>query len=177
MIRLISQFVQAIALFAVAHSQSCSTGDTLGKEQEEKRQFEFLLGEWEVVASEGHTTTGESSIQLLLDQCMLETTTDGGTGKSFLPFDPGTKKWIQDWVDSQSNSVHFDGGMEKDGVMHYYAGDFDAQSKPIKRHMQFFNLDQDYLRQLSQQSSDGGKTWQMQYDFLYVRKSKVSEGR
>ena len=170
MIRLISQVMQAIALFAVAHGQSDSARDTPGKEQEEKRQFDLLLGEWDVVTSEGHNTTRDSSIQLLLDQCVLENTAGGGTGKSFSPFDTGTKKWIQDWVDSQSNSARFDGGMEKDGVMHYYADDFDAQGKPVKRHVLFFNFDKDHLRHLCQQSSDGGKTWQMQYDFLYIRK-------
>ena len=138
---------------------------------EEYRQFDFWLGEWDVVTSDGHNPAGSSSIQLLLDQCvLLENWTGGGTGKSFNHFDTRTKKWIQDWVDSQSQSVHFEGGVEKDGVMHYYADDFDAQGKPIKRHMQFFNLDKDHVRQWSQQSSDGGKTWHTQYDFLYIRR-------
>jgi prolyl oligopeptidase PreP (S9A serine peptidase family) len=54
--------------------------------------------------------------------------------------------------------------------MHYYADDVDAQGKPVKRHLQFFNLDKDQVRQFCEQSTDGGKTWQTQYDFLYVRK-------
>jgi len=137
----------------------------------EYREFDFWLGEWDVVTSDGHNPAGASSVQLLLDQyVLLENCTSNGTGKSFNHFDPRMKKWIQDWADSQSNSVHFEGGVEKDGVMHYYADDFDAQGKPIKHHVQFFNLDQDHVRQLCQQSSDGGKTWQMQYDFLYIRK-------
>jgi tetratricopeptide (TPR) repeat protein len=141
--------------------------------QAEYREFDFWLGEWDVVTSNGHNPAGASSIQLLLDQCvLLENWTggSGGTGKSFNHFDTRTRKWIQDWVDSQSNSVHFEGAMEKDGVMHYYAEDLDAQGKPVKRHLQFFNLDKDHVRQFSQQSSDGGKTWQTEYDFLYVRK-------
>lgn len=134
-------------------------------------EFDFWLGEWDVVTSDNHNPDGTSSVQLLLDQhVLLENRPDGGTGKGVNHFDTRTKKWIQDWVDSQSNSVPVEGGVEKDGVMYYYADDSDAQGKPIKLRMQFFNLDQDHVRQLCQQSSDGGKTWQMQYDFLYVRK-------
>jgi len=137
----------------------------------EYREFDFWLGEWDVVTSEGRNPAGASSVQLLLDQCvLLENWSGGGTGKSFNHFDTRTKKWIQDWVDSQSHSVHFEGGIEKDGVMHYYADDLDAQGKSVKRHMQFFNLDKDHVRQFCQQSNDGGKTWQIQYDFLYIRK-------
>ena len=133
-------------------------------------EFDFWLGEWDVV-TDSRNPDGASSVQLLLDQhVLLENRTDGGTGKSFNDFDTRTRKWIQDWVDSQSSCVPFEGGAEDDGVMHYYADDSDAQGKPIKLHMQFFNLDQDHVRQVCQQSSDGGKTWQMQYDFLYVRK-------
>ena len=35
--------------------------------QEEYRQFDFWLGEWDVVTSEGHNPAGASSVQLLLD--------------------------------------------------------------------------------------------------------------
>jgi tetratricopeptide (TPR) repeat protein len=94
--------------------------------QPEYRQFDFWIGEWNVVTTQGQNPAGTSSIQLILDQCViLENWTGGGTGKSFNHYDTRLKKWIQDWVDSQSNSVHFEGGVDKDGIMHYYADDLD----------------------------------------------------
>ncbi|HEY2391957.1 MAG TPA: hypothetical protein VGK22_12365 [Candidatus Angelobacter sp.] len=139
--------------------------------QPEYRKFDFWLGEWDVVTTQGHNPAGSSSIQLILDQCvLLENWTGGGTGKSFNHYDTRLKKWIQDWVDSQSNSVHFEGGVNKDGIMHYYADDLDPQNKPIKRHLQFVPIDPDHVRQFSQASNDGGKTWTPQYDFTYIRK-------
>jgi tetratricopeptide (TPR) repeat protein len=138
--------------------------------QPEYRQFDFWIGEWDVVTTQGHNPAGTSSIQLILDQCVvLENWTGGGTGKSFNHYDTRMKKWIQDWVDSQSNSVHFEGGLEN-GVMSYFADSADAQGAPIRRHMQFIKIDADHVRQFSQASSDGGKTWLPEYDFTYIRK-------
>jgi tetratricopeptide (TPR) repeat protein len=136
----------------------------------EYRQFDFWVGEWDVVTTDGHNPAGNSSVQLILDQCaLLENWTGGGTGKSLNHYDTRLKKWIQDWVDSQSNGIHFEGGLEN-GVMSYFADSADAQGKPLRRHMQFVRIDADHVRQFSQGSSDGGKTWTPEYDFLYIRK-------
>jgi len=40
----------------------------------------------------------------------------------------------------------------------------------VKRHLQFFKLGPDKVRQFSQQSTDGGKTWTPEYDFTCIRK-------
>lgn len=136
----------------------------------EYRQFDFWIGEWDVVTTNGHNPAGSSSIQLILDQCVvLENWTGGGTGKSFNHYDTRLKKWIQDWVDSDSNGVHFEGGLEN-GAMSYFADSADAKDAPIRRHLQFVKVDADHVRQFSQASSDGGKTWNPEYDFTYIRK-------
>jgi hypothetical protein len=138
----------------------------------EYRQFDFWIGEWDVVTTQGHNPAGTSSIQPIIDQCvLLENWTGGGggTGKSFNHYDTSRKIWMQDWVDSQSNSIHFEGKLE-DGVMSYYADSRKPDGTPIRRHLQFFKLDADHVRQFSQQSSDGGKSWTTEYDFTYNRK-------
>jgi hypothetical protein len=123
-----------------------------------------------VVTTDGHNPAGTSSVQLILDQCVvLENWTGGGTGKSFNHYDTRLKKWIQDWVDSDANGVHFEGQLEN-GVMSYFADSADTKGLPIRRHMQFVKLDTDHVRQFSQASSDGGKTWNPEYDFTYIRK-------
>jgi hypothetical protein len=136
----------------------------------EYRQFDFWVGEWDVVATQGHDPAGSSSIQLILDQCvLLENWTGGLTGKSFNHYDTTTKKWIQDWVDSQSNSVHFEGALEN-GVMSFHADNVNPDGTHSRRHLQFFKLDDDHVRQFSQQSTDGGQTWNVEYDLTYNRK-------
>ena len=136
----------------------------------EYRQFDFWIGEWDVVTTQGHDPAGSSSIQLILDKCViLENWTGGVTGKSFNHYDPTTKKWIQDWVDSASASVHFEGALDN-GVMSFYADNLNPDGTHARRHLQFFKLDEDHVRQFSQQSSDGGKTWSVEYDLTYNRK-------
>ena len=140
--------------------------------KQEYRQFDFWLGEWDVVTTQGQNPAGTSSIQLIIDQCvLLENWTGGGggSGKSFNHYDTSRKIWMQDWVDSQSNSIHFEGRLEN-GVMSFYADSNRPDGTPIKRHLQFFKLDSDHVRQFSQQSADAGKTWTTEYDFTYNRK-------
>jgi hypothetical protein len=61
----------------------------------------------------------------------------------------------------------------KDGVMDYWTDDLpQPDGTRLKRHLQFFKLGSDAVRQFSQGSSDGGKSWQVEYDFTYIRKSK-----
>jgi tetratricopeptide (TPR) repeat protein len=140
--------------------------------QAEYRQFDFWIGEWDVVTTQGHDPAGSSSIQLILDKCVIfENWTGGVTGKSFNHYDPATKKWIQDWVDSASSGVHFEGGLEN-GVMSYYADSLNADGSHARRHLQYFKLDDDHVRQFSQQSTDGGKTWAVEYDLTYNRKKQ-----
>jgi tetratricopeptide (TPR) repeat protein len=138
--------------------------------QAEYRQFDFWIGEWDVVSTQGHDPAGTSSIQLILDRCvLLENWTGGSSGKSFNHYDTTTRKWIQDWVDNQSNSVHFEGALEN-GVMSFYADSLNPDGTHARRHLQFFKLDDDHVRQFSQQSSDNGKTWTVEYDLTYNRK-------
>ena len=138
--------------------------------QPQYREFDFWIGEWEVVTTQGHDPAGTSSIQLILDKCvLLENWTGGGTGKSFNHYDTTRKMWIQDWVDNQSNSIHFEGGLE-DGVMSFYADNVNSDGSHSRRHLQFFKLDAEHVRQFSQQSTDGGKTWSVEYDLTYNRK-------
>jgi hypothetical protein len=40
----------------------------------------------------------------------------------------------------------------------------------LKRRLQFIKLTPDKVRQFSQGSTDGGKTWKPEYDFTYIEK-------
>jgi hypothetical protein len=138
----------------------------------EYRQFDFWLGEWAVESSKLGQPAGDSSIQSILGQCILLenwTGAGGGNGKSFNHYDAQRKIWIQDWVDDQGGSLHFEGRLE-DGVMSYYADTLDPDGSTVRRHLQFFKLDDNRVRQFSQRSKDGGKTWTPEYDLTYVRK-------
>lgn len=142
------------------------------KYKPEYRQFDFWVGEWEVKQTNVDQVVGQSSIQKILDDCVIYENWTGGrgnTGKSFNIYDSGTSKWEQYWVDSNGGRILFIGQLNGT-VLDYFADTDEGNGKKARRHLQFFNLGADQVRQFSQRSEDGGKTWKTEYDFTYYRK-------
>ena len=140
----------------------------------ENRQFDFWVGEWNVVDASSGITAGSSHIEKELGQCVIwENWTSANTnyaGKSYNTYNADLKRWEQFWVDNVGGMIHFYGGL-KDGVMDFYTDEMpQADGTTLKRHLQFFNLGPDKVRQFSQGSTDSGKTWKVEYDFTYNRR-------
>lgn len=145
----------------------------------ENRQFDFWVGEWDVVDAASGVTAGSSRIEKELGECVIwENWTSANTtyaGKSYNIYNPDLKRWEQFWVDSVGGSIFFYGGL-KDGVMHFFTDEVaQPDGTKLKRHLQFFNLSPDKVRQFSQGSTDGGKTWKVEYDFTYTRRKSASK--
>jgi tetratricopeptide (TPR) repeat protein len=140
----------------------------------ENRQFDFWVGEWNVETTQGGVPAGQSKIELILGDCVVQENwqSDGNpySGKSYNMYNAALKRWEQYWVDNSAGNIFFYGGL-KDGVMDYWTDDIPQPGgPPLKRHLQFFKLGPDTVRQFSQGSTDGGKTWKPEYDFTYIRK-------
>jgi tetratricopeptide (TPR) repeat protein len=140
----------------------------------ENRQFDFWLGEWNVETTQGGVPAGQSKIELILGDCVVQENwqSDGNpySGKSYNMYNAALKRWEQYWVDNSAGNIFFYGGL-KDGVMDYWTDEIPQPTgPPLKRHLQFFKLSPDKVRQFSQGSIDGGKTWTPEYDFTYIRK-------
>ncbi len=141
----------------------------------ENRQFDFWLGEWNVETTQGGIPAGKSKIELILGDCVVQENwqSDGNpySGKSYNVYNAALKRWEQYWVDNSGGNIFFYGGFEH-GVMDYWTDEIPQPSGPaLKRHLQFTKLGPDKVRQFSQGSTDGGKTWTPEYDFTYVRKN------
>jgi hypothetical protein len=138
--------------------------------QPEYKQFDFWVGEW-VVTSEGQQVA-TSSIQRIVNNCIIfenYAQSDGYTGKSFNFFDATLKKWRQTWVDGTARVSEF-AGVYQDSAMRFEGESHLPDGTRILRRMTLFNLGPDRVRQLSEASSDGGKTWRVTYDFIYTRR-------
>ena len=143
----------------------------------ENRQFDFWLGEWDVSTTQGGVPAGTSKIELILEDCVVQeswkTLGSPYSGKSYNIYDAALKRWEQYWVDSTGGNIFFHGELSKDGVMDYWTDDIPQGSGPaLRRHLQFIPMGADKVRQFSRGSTDGGKTWSVEYDFTYVRKAK-----
>lgn len=143
----------------------------------EYRQFDFWLGDWDVLNPAGQKI-GTSSITSTNDGCVvLESWRDarGGTGNSFNFYESNTKRWHQFWVSSNGNvapiSAAADGTpMPMSGSL--VAGAMVLQSpagvKPLNR-WTWSRLGGGNVRQHAEQSDDGGTTWKTVFDGLYVK--------
>lgn len=143
----------------------------------ENRQFDFWLGEWEVSTTQGGVPAGNSKIELILEDCVVQenwkSQSSTYAGKSYNIYNAALKRWEQYWVDNVGGNIFFYGGL-KDGVMDYWTDELrQPDGTKLKRHLQFIKLGPDTVRQFSQGSSDGGKTWKVEYDFMYRRKGKA----
>jgi tetratricopeptide (TPR) repeat protein len=143
----------------------------------ENRQLDFWLGEWDVSTTQGGVPAGTSKIELILEDCVVQENWKSlnslYSGKSYNIYDAALKRWEQYWVDNTGGNIFFHGEWANDGVMDYWTDDIPQSSGPaLRRHLQFIPMGADKVRQFSRGSTDGGKTWNVEYDFTYVRKAK-----
>jgi hypothetical protein len=149
----------------------------------EHRVLDFWVGEWDVRRTGAPETTppSRSRIELIEGQCVVYesySTPAGYSGRSFNAYHPDKKRWEQFWVDNQGG-VHQYVGQARDGNMYYEAEGVRTQgpTSPLARvKMTFFNQGKDQVRQLGEQSTDGGKTWSVAYDLTY-RRRKPAEAK
>jgi tetratricopeptide (TPR) repeat protein len=137
----------------------------------EHRQFDFWVGEWNVMNPQGQLA-GTNSVQRVVDGCVIFENwagSQGGSGKSFNYYDKNDSKWHQLWVGSGGGAVHFSGEY-KDGAMRYQAVNLAANGTKTLQRMTFFKLEGDKVRQLWETSTDDGKTWTVAFDGMYVKK-------
>ena len=140
------------------------------------RQFDYWLGIWDVRPNGAPPGTPPATnvITKIHQGCViLETwTAPGQTGQSFNIYDRESGKWHQAWVDSAGGLHEYWGG-PKDGNM-VYEGDV-----PIPRgrgtgrmhvRLTFFRQPDGTVRQYSERTDDGGKTWTVNYDMIYTKR-------
>ena len=128
----------------------------------EHRQFDFWAGEWTVTAPNGKTA-GTNRITRISNGCALleEWTGAGGmTGKSLNIYDASRGVWHQTWVDSSGTLLMTEGRFENGSMRLSSAGN----------RITWTPLEGGAVRQLWEQSKDGGKTWAVVFDGKYTKK-------
>lgn len=145
------------------------------------RAFDFWLGEWDVRPAGAPDTAppSENLITLEYDGCVVMehwTSIGGGTGSSFNLFDVSRWMWFQTWVDSSGGLHEYRGNPDAQGNMILQGETPGAPGQParVPTRLSFFKLAPDTVRQFSEISTDGGKTWTTSYDLTYVRRKPAA---
>lgn len=160
-----------LILFSVALSVVAQQQPTCSSEQH--RQFDFWLGEWEV-KNPNDQIVGSSKIELVSNKCaLLENwrSSQGGEGKSLNYYSILDQKWHQKWIGANGIPIEFSGAYNKKEKALEYSGKGVGQGGvPLLNKLTFFHLSDDHVRQLWEQSTDDGTTWNTVFDGHYHRK-------
>jgi Tetratricopeptide repeat len=136
------------------------------------RMFDFWVGEWDVTPANAATVVGHSVIQVVADGCaLLEnwTAANGSQGKSLNVYNQALGHWQQFWVGGGGDVTEFRDSEWHGDTLVLLAHSNGPQGRALQR-LSFSRLDANTVRQLGENSSDGGTTWSVGYDFHYHRR-------
>ena len=139
----------------------------------EHRQFDFWVGEWDVTTPGGQAA-GTNRITRILKNCVLLeewSGAGGGSGRSFNAWSRADGRWHQTWVDDAGTLLQLSGGL-RDGRM-ILEGESKGRNGAIVKNRITWSViagDGNRVRQLWENSTDGGSTWTTAFDGTYTRK-------
>ncbi len=135
--------------------------------------FDFWIGKWIVKLPQGQQA-GVNEITREQDGCLLVehwTSARGReTGSSFNYYDVRDKRWHQLYLDNSGNAGAYpamSGGLQ-DGRMILLTDEHDS---PLSR-WTWYVVSPGRVRQMAEQSKDGGKTWSVFWDSIYEREAQ-----
>jgi hypothetical protein len=137
----------------------------------EFRQFNFWLGEWQVMQPDG-ALAGTNSIRKEYGGCVLHEryqTAKGYSGESLNAYDVGRKRWHQTWVDNTGTLLLLEGGLR--GSEMILEGSTTDAKGVVTRHRITWTPNPDGTVRQHWQSTDATDTWVTAFDGLYSRGS------
>jgi hypothetical protein len=135
------------------------------------RQFDFWIGEWEVVDARGQLA-GSNRIERILGGCALQETWTGAgpsRGSSLNGWDPGDNKWHQTWIDNSGTVLQLSGGIVNGEMVMEGERRLTDGSVTLERITWTPNAD-GTVRQRWQSSRDRGMRWTTVFDGVYRRR-------
>jgi hypothetical protein len=137
----------------------------------EYRQFDFWLGEWDLVGVDGKKSA-EDKVVSILGGCAVQENWTGvksGQGLSLAAYDPATKHWHQTLMDDSGAVLKLEGDLA-DGKMILVGQRPSQKEKGVTiTHRIAWNLLPDHrVHQFWEASTTGGRTWKPVFEGYYV---------
>ncbi len=144
--------------------------------------FDFWVGEWNLTweDAQGQTQKGSNRIVKILGEKVIQENfeaipaTENATtlkGMSLSVYNPQTKQWHQAWADSQGGYYDFIGQFEGDERM-FVTSVTNQQGEEVELRMVFRDISEDTFVWDWESSTDGGETWNLNWQIHYHRKTK-----
>ena len=136
--------------------------------QQEYGQFDFWLGEWDLVSPAGASSGDTSSIRLASGDCVVEETFTPSTGRgvSRSMYDARTGQWARIWIEPGVMLIFVTGGLVN-GDMIMTGGS--TGTNQLTNRTVWQPMSNNRVRQFTQTSADNGVTWTNSgFDATYV---------
>jgi Protein of unknown function (DUF1579) len=144
---------------------------TPGCAEPESHLLDFWVGDWDTFDPDG--PPGESQARAHVDSILvgcavheLYEQTDGLIGDSFLSYDKFAKHWQQTWITNFGGFMFLTGNF-KDGVL-TLEGTYHTKTKDLP-HKITWKQEKGGVRETGMMSPDGGKTWTLAFDVLFLK--------
>lgn len=138
----------------------------------EHRRFDFWLGTWDVQGRHGEQL-GTNVITSEFGGCVIKeqwrSLRSAHRGSSYNIFDRRSERWHQTWVDNSGLLLELNGGW-RDSAMVLEGRTREANGGQAIQRITWTPRPDGTLRQLWEQSRDGGRSWSVAFDGLYVRR-------
>lgn len=136
----------------------------------EHHQLDFWIGQWNVYdKANGNMHVGTSRIEAVTNGCGIAERYDspnapGGaySGASYSAFDRNDGQWHQFYVDVNGNATWYSGRLQRTDVVLTAPG-----AKGSMQKMTYHPVGDGAVEQIGMVSTDGGKTWNPGYDYIY----------
>lgn len=168
-----SGIVPAVSLLCVFFARASGAAPDSPCSSTEAHQFDFWVGDWDVVDTAGHHI-GRNTITRILNGCVLEEhwTGDGGLeGKSFNVFVAAHHQWHQTWVDSRGGMLMLDGAFAN-GTMTLSGERRGKDGKTVINRITWTPLSGGDVEQRWDMSTDNGKSWNQAFLGIYKKRLK-----
>ncbi len=135
------------------------------------RRLDFWVGNWKVVTGAEEREVGLNSIVRILGGCaVIENWVSGGfEGKSLFYYHDGEKIWKQVWVTNAQSLKEKRLIAELEGGALRFQGELpQADGNRVLDRTTLTPLPEGRVRQVIEQSRDGGETWQVGFDAIYI---------
>jgi tetratricopeptide (TPR) repeat protein len=134
--------------------------------------FDYWVGEWDVYVTGTNNLVGKSVITKEDGACSIheffKSLVSPQSGNSISYYNTRNQKWEQLYVGSGGGNTFYTDGEYKDGKMHFkYNLNYNGTLYP--GNFIFYNNGPNEVRQYQDYTLDGGKTFQVGYDFTYKR--------
>ena len=139
---------------------------------DEYKQFDFWIGDW-IVYAKGKMA-GFNKITKIEDDCVIrenwKSFESSYTGTSYNFYDKIDQKWKQVWIDNQGTVLELSGEY-KNGKMILQSEEKIAQNgNRVINRITWYNNEDGTVRQVWEQSNDGGIAFTVAFDGLYRKR-------